>query len=101
MFKFGQKEVTAKDLYGQRQITDIFKMDGNKLVISDKVTCKNGKDCPYIVGYQVDEALVPLFIKTPTAIFSYGVLQYDKSSAYKMLFNVSEEEAWKTHYKKI
>ena len=88
MLKFGQKEVTAKDFYGQRQITDIFTMDLNKLVVSDKVPCNNGKDCHYIVGYQVDETLIPLFIKTPKNIFSYGVLQYNKNSAYTMSFNV-------------
>ena len=32
MFKFGQKEVTTKDFHGQRQITDIFTMDVNKLI---------------------------------------------------------------------
>ena len=37
MLKFGQKEVTTKDFYGQRQITDIFTTKVNKLVISDKV----------------------------------------------------------------
>ena len=65
MFKFGQKEVIAKDFYKQRQITDIFRIDINKVVVSDKVSCNNGKDCRYIVGYQVDGALIPLFIKTP------------------------------------
>ena len=54
MLKFGQKEVTTKDFYGQRQINDIFTIDVNKFVISDKVPCNNGKDCCYIVGYQVD-----------------------------------------------
>ena len=53
------------------------------------------------MGYQVDGALVTLFNKTPKNIFSYGVSQYDKNSAYTMSFNVSEEEAWKTQYKKI
>ena len=65
MLKFGEKEVTTKGFYGQRQITDIFTIDVNKVVISDKVPCNNGKDCRYIVGYQADGALVPLFIKTP------------------------------------
>ena len=54
--------------------------------------CNNGKDYHYIVGYQVDGALMRLFIKTPKNIFSYGVSQSDKNSAYKMSFNVSEEE---------
>ena len=101
MLKFGQKEVTTKDFYGQRQITDTFTMNVNKLVIPEKVPCNNGKDCRYIVGYQVDEALIPLFIKTPKNIFSYGVSQYDKNSAYTMSFNVSEEKEWMSQYKKI
>ena len=101
MLKFGQKEVTTKDFYGQRQITDIFTIDVNKVVVSDKVSCNNGKDCRYIVGYQVDGALIPPFIKTPKNIFSYGVSQYDKNSAYTMSFNVSEEKEWVVQYKKI
>ena len=51
MLKFGQKEVTTKDFYGQRQITDIFTIDVNRMVVSDKVSCNNGKDCRCIVGY--------------------------------------------------
>ena len=51
MFKFGQKEVTTKDFYGRRQITDILLIDVNKLVVSDRVPCNNGKDFWYIVGY--------------------------------------------------
>ena len=101
MLKLGQKDVTDKDFYGQTQITDIFTIDLNKVVVSDKVPCNNGKDCRYIVGYQVDGALVPLFIKTPKNIFSYGVSQYDKNSAYTMSFNVSEEKEWVSQYKKI
>ena len=101
MFKFGQKEVTTKGFYRQRQITDIFTTDVNKLVVSDKVPCNNGKDCRYIVDYQVDEGLIPLFIKRPKNIFSYGVLQYDKNSSYTMSFNVSEEKEWMFQYKKI
>ena len=70
-------------------------------MVSDKVSCNNGKDCHYIAGCQVDEALVPLFIKTPKQCFSYGVSQYDKNSGYAMSFNVSEEKEWVSQYKKI
>ena len=101
MLEFGQKEVTTEDFYGQRQLTDIFTININKVVVYDKVPCNNGKDCHYIVGYHVDEALIPLFIKTPKNIFSYGVSQYDKNSAYTMSFNDSDEKSWKTQYKKI
>ena len=68
---------------------------------SNKVSCNNRKDCHYIVGYQVDGALIPLFIKTPKNIFSYGVSQYDKYSTYAMSFNVSDSKEWVSHYKKI
>ena len=56
MLKFGQKDVTTKD-YGQRKITDIFTINVNKLVIYYKVSCNNGKDCRYIVDYQVGGVL--------------------------------------------
>ena len=101
MLKFGQREVTTKDFYGQRQINDLFTIDLDNVVISDKVPCNNGKDCRYIIGYQVNEALMPLFIKTPKNTFSYGVSQYDKNSAYTMFFNVSEKKEWVPQYEKI
>ena len=101
MFKFGLKEVTIKDFYVERQVTDIFMIDANKVMVSDKVLCNNGKDCCYIVGYQVDEALIPLFIKTPKNTFSYGVSQCNKNSAYAMSFNVFEAREWVSQYIKI
>ena len=73
MLKFGLKEVTIKDVYGQKQITGVFTIDINKVMVSDKVPSNNGKDCRYIFGYLVDAVLVPLFIKIPKDIFSYGV----------------------------
>ena len=86
-------EIWSKRGYSQRLLWTktnnwYFTMDLNKLVVSDKVPCNNGKDCHYIVGYQVDETLIPLFIQTPKNIFSYGVLQYNKNTAYTMSFNV-------------
>ena len=95
MLKFGQKQVATKDFNGQRQITDIFTIDVNR------VPCSNEKDCRYIVDYQVDGGLILLFIKMPKNIFSYGVSQYDKNSAYTMSFNVSEEKEWVSQYKKF
>ena len=56
-------------------------IDINKVALSDKMPCNNEKGWWYIVGYQVDgETIIPLFIKTPKNIFSYGVSQYDKNS---------------------
>ena len=85
MLKFGQKEVTTEDFYGQRQVTGIFKINVKQVVLFDKVACNNGKDCRYIVGYQVDGALIPLFIKTIKNTFSYGVSQYDKNCLHNVI----------------
>ena len=68
-------------------MTDIFTIDVIKVVLSDKVPSNNGKDWRYVVGYQVDgETIILLFIKMSKDIFSYGVSQYDKNSAYIMSF---------------
>ena len=101
MLKLGQKEVTTKEFYGQRQISNISTINVNKVVVFDKVPCNNGQGCRYNVGYKVDGALIPLFIKIPKNMFSYGVSQYDKNSAYTMSFNVSEAKEWVSQYKKI
>ena len=101
MLKFGQKEVTTKDLHRQKQIPNTFTIDVSKVVISDKVPCNNEKDSRYIVDYQVNGAQATMFMKTPKNGFSYGVSEYDKNSAYTMSFNVSEEKEWVSQYKKI
>ena len=82
MLKFVQKEVTTKDFYGQKQITYIFTIDVNKLVVSDQVPFNDGKGYCYIVGCQADWVMAPLFIKIPKNVFNYGVSQYNKNSAY-------------------
>ena len=102
MFKFGQIEVASKEFDKQRQITDIFTIDVNKFVVFEKVPCNNGKGHRYIIGYKVnEETIIPLFIKTPKNIFSYGVSQYDKNFAYRMSFNVFEEKEWVSQHKRI
>ena len=82
MFKFRQIEVASKDVHKQRQVSEIFTINVNKVELSDKMLCNNGKDWWCIAGYQVGRVtLIPLFFKTPKNIFSYGVSQYDKNSA--------------------
>ena len=66
-------------------------IDVNKVVLSNEVSRNNEKDKRCLVGYQVDgETIILLFVKTPKNLFSCGVLQYNKDSAYTMSFNVSE-----------
>ena len=54
----------------------------------------------YNVGYQVDGGtIIPLIIKTPKNIFSYGVSQNDKDSSYTISANLFEVEEWVLHYR--
>ena len=71
------------------QATVIFKTNVNKVMFFDRVPCNTGKDWQYIMYYKVDgETIIPLLIKTPKNIFSYGASQYDKNSAYTIQFNL-------------
>ena len=42
--------------------------------------------------------IIPLFIKTPKNIFSYGLCQFDKNPAYAMPFNVYEVPEWVIYF---
>ena len=79
-FKFGLIEVASKDFHKQRQITDILTINVKKV---EKVVLSD-INCLAIMER------IPLFIKTPEKIFSYGVSQCDKNSTYSMPFHVSE-----------
>ena len=43
-FKFGRINITSKDFYKQNQVTSIFTIDVNKVMVSDKNASINGKD---------------------------------------------------------
>ena len=60
-----------------------------------------GKISAYTVEYENGDEIVPLYIKTPPKVFSYGVSQYSKNSAWKMGFNLKDHEEWVNDYRKI
>ena len=65
-FKFRQIEIASKHLYKRRQVTYMFLMDVRNLVVFNRVSYNNEKNCQYILGCQVDgETIIPLFIKKP------------------------------------
>ena len=92
MLKFGQRLVTTKDFHGQRQITYMFMIDVNNVVVSDKVTCNNGKDYRYIVGYQVDGMLILFFIKTPKDIYIFMVCHNARKALSRQCHSMSLRE---------
>ena len=80
-------------------MTDLFKINRNTVVVLDRVSTNNGNNWQYIANYQVDrKTIIPLFIKTPKNINSYGVSQNDSKSNYIMLFRVFEVTDKVLHY---
>ena len=72
-------------------MVDWVKIDIKKVVVPKKVSCNNGKDCRYILGWRTEkEAIIPKFFKTPKHTFGYDVSKYDNSLANTMNFNVVE-----------
>ena len=79
----------------EKEMSVILKIDSNEVVHSDNMLRNNGKDWRYIVSYHAGrETFILLFINTTKNVFSYGLSQCDKNSAYKMSFNVSVVLEW-------
>ena len=71
------------------------------MLVSDKVSCNNGKDCRYIVGYQVDEALIALFISTPKIYLVMACHNTIKTLPIKCYLLSLRKKAGLAQYEKI
>ena len=98
-FKFGQVSVSSKDFYKRKQITDLFSLDYDKVVVSDLIQC--GKDKRYVIGYETSNGIIPLYIKTPKNVFSNGVTQYNENSAYMMSYDLDGHKDWFEKYELV
>ena len=99
MLKFGQVSVASKDFYSTYQVPDSIDLD--KITVSEGVVA-NKNDMQYTIGYEVEPGkVVPLYVKTPRDCSSSGVSRYNKSSPWKMGFNVSKDLSWIERYKTI
>ena len=103
MSQFGQKSIESKNFYRTKRISDVSNVDCDKIVVSNSIPCNKGKDQQDVVGFEDgDGEIIALYIKTPPKVFSYGVTQYSKNSAWKMGFNVEDhEEGWVKDCRKV
>ena len=82
--KFGQVIVANKEFYKVKEITGLTSLNLDNVVVSEAIPANGGKDQKFIVGYQKENAIIPLLVKTPKNIFSTGVTQYNEKSTYTM-----------------
>ena len=97
--KFGQVTVDSKQFYEVIEI-GIKTLNVDNIVVSDfRSDDKKGKR--YIIGYNIDNKIVALRIKTPENAYSYGVSKYTETSKLCMRFNLEGHDEWIEKYKKI
>ena len=97
-YKFNGLDINVKKFNSVYELTDIYNMDFDRLVVSAAVTC-NKSDVRYIVGYKTEEGrVIPLYVKSPENCYSNGVNQYNENSAWKMDLDISDDEKWMERY---
>ena len=101
IYQFGQVSIASKDFYKHKQVTDLNTIDYDKIVVSNAIATNKGKDKRYIVAYEVAGQIIPLYVKTPKKVFSYGVSQYNENAAYTMSFDVENHKEWVDKYEKV
>ena len=98
-YKFGQIKISKKEFNGVYEVITDIELD--KIRISEG-NLANQHDTRYTIGYETEPGkVIPLYIKTPKKCHSSGCQQYDKNSAWKMGFDVSEDERWIIKFKAI
>ena len=79
-FKLFQIEIEFKDFYMQKQVTDIFTIHLNEVVVSNKVSYNNRRTDGILqaIKYMLKELY--RFLSRHQKHISYGVSQYNKNS---------------------
>ena len=98
MYKFGQIEKLSKEFNTEYKVTE--NVDLEKIRLSEGVVA-NKHDTRYTIGYETEQEIVPLYVKTPKDCVSSGVSRYNESSPWKMGFNVIEDKNWVRQYEAI
>ena len=98
MYKFGQIEKLSKEFNTEYKVTE--NVDLEKIRLSEGVVA-NKHDTRYTIGYETEQEIVPLYVKTPKDCVSSGVSRYNENSPWKMGFNVIEDKNWVRQYEAI
>ena len=102
LLKFDNVAMSSKDFYKNKQITDIYTLDENNIVVSNPIPANGGHDKKYFIGYKKSEGLIiPLLVKTPKDVYSNGVCRYNDNSKYQMGLNLEDYPTWRMKYGKI
>ena len=95
---FNGEEIHTKKFNTTYELTDIFSLDLERLVVSRGITC-NKSDVRYVIGYKTEnDRVIPLYIKSPVSCFSNGVTRYNEKSSWKMGLDISEDKEWMNRY---
>ena len=77
---FDGKDVNVKIFNNVYELTNIFDIGLDRVILSAPVICnKNDEQC--IIGYKrMDGSIIPLYVKSPISCYSSGVNRYNENS---------------------
>ena len=93
---FDDKKISKSTFYKNKKLFNIHDLDGNKILVSKKVSYGAKNSLQYFIGYNDDDVIRPLCIKLPQMI-GY-VKNFDRNKT--MSFKVSDNKLL-TKYTKI
>lgn len=101
MLKFANEIVQSKEFYVRATPLNIEEVNIANIVLSDPIPANKGKDERFVIGYNNDNKLSPLLIKTPKKIHSNGASRYSEGSALTMSFDLTYHPEWLEKYEEI
>ena len=101
---FDGSDIDVKSFSTIYELTNIFDIDLDRLILSAPVICnKNNEQYVTVhIGYKkMYDNIVPLYVKLPINCYSNGVSQYNQNSTWKMGLDISNDKEWMEMYKVI
>ena len=84
---FGEKRINKSNFYKNKKLFKIEDIDIHKILVSKKESYGTKNSLKYLIGYNDDDAIRPLFIKLPQMIGYVKHFDSDKTMSYKVIDN--------------
>ena len=84
---FGEKRINKYNFYKNKKLFKIEDIYINKLLVSKKESHGTKNSLKYLIGYNDDDAIRPLFIKLPQMIGYVKHFDSDKTMSFKVIGN--------------
>ena len=84
---FGDKKISKSDFNKNKKLFKIEDIDINKIFVSKKESYSTKNSLKYFIGYNDDDAIIPLFIKLPQMTGYVKHFDSNKAVSFKVIYN--------------